>query len=93
MNKITTEFLKKCKEVGYTEIGINCCHGDYMFYRRGYACGYYLTEPKINGWPAIWNIKDKMKIGFGASNGHSFQIPHDTELETGLYDLSTIFNS
>ena len=76
MKPLTEKLLTRCKEAGYTTVTIGkeeyVCH-------PGISCSPETTEQRIDGFPAIWDILDKLSLRYGCGAGHSHQI-HNREL-------------
>lgn len=91
----TAAFLKKCSDAGYTAVAISRTHKsipqsiDFPFGSDGSVFAHKKgagrkNEPRIDGWPAIWQITVEMNIGVGCGNSHQKQI-NTAQLIDGVY--------
>ena len=89
MTALTRKLLDECKKVGYTRICIGCLD------KRIAACRDWPFHPgdsifaspdvRLDGWPAIWRICDKMGLSSGCGNGQQRQ--YKGNLTEGNYKL------
>lgn len=74
---IVKEILKECKKAGYKLVSIDKKYDEIESSKRYIfsPIGSIFAEPKrkSNGWPAIWDIVEKLGICTGAGNGEQHQ--------------------
>ena len=90
VNALVRQLLGECEKVGYTNVVLNMRHKiapqsiTHPFDVFGNVFAY--PEKYIDGWPAIWRITEKLKIGNGCGNSHQCQIDKPKELSAWYYN-------
>ena len=64
------ELLNACWKAGYTEVSVS----DSGVPGAGSILAALPERPRINGWPAIWQICRDFHVAFGCGNGHTHQV-------------------
>ena len=90
VDALVRQLLEECKKIGYTNVVLNMRHKivPQSLTHSFDAFGNVFAHPEkdIDGWPAIWRITEKLKIGSGCGNSHQHQINKPRELSAWHYN-------
>lgn len=98
MNYKTHAFLRMCRLLGYSKIGINQYDSDLPNCEFCKSSQYVCATPNIKydgydtpspSWPGIWWVAAQLNVYYGCGNGQQCQVIHGS-LDAGIYDLATI---
>jgi hypothetical protein len=88
--KFTAKFLSECEKEGISKVAIQRSHKS-IPQSKSFVFGVYnsvFTENKRggNGWPAIWEVVERMGLSDGCGNDNQHQIDA-SRLVDGVYHL------
>lgn len=88
LTDLDKKLIEACDKAGYKAIAISCHDPEVTISERWHnhhKVEFIAGEPdkkhalkgRIDGWPAIWRIVEKMGGSAGAGNSHQKQLKHD----------------